>query len=167
MAYPCLNKYYCWHVQSHLGEPYDSTPQKTEKKKRQQKKKTAPHPTPITWGRFCIALGYSDIAQKRSLMLRDKELYISWFNKKHVEAISECDFLYLYDQFPWCFAHWPNGSLVWRYSLRYSQVCSGSIVVTTLDCGPGGSWLESRVGTNILWGSIDCTGITRAFIPLG
>ena len=29
-------------------------------------------------------------------------------------------------------------------------VCSGSIVVTTLDCGPGGSWFESRVGVNIL-----------------
>ena len=39
-------------------------------------------------------------------------------------------------------------------------VCSGSIVVTTLDCGPGGSWFESRVGANILWGSIDGTGLT-------
>ena len=27
---------------------------------------------------------------------------------------------------------------------------SGSIVVTTLDCGPRGSWFESRVGANIL-----------------
>ena len=46
-------------------------------------------------------------------------------------------------------------------------VCSGSIVVTTLDCGPRGSWFESRVGANILWGSIDCKGLTRAFIPSG
>ena len=44
-----------------------------------------------------------------------------------------------------------------------SIVCSGSIVVTTLDSGPGGSWFESRVGANILWGSIDCTGLTRLF----
>ena len=28
-------------------------------------------------------------------------------------------------------------------------VCKGSIVVTTLDCGPGGSWFESRVCANI------------------
>ena len=46
-------------------------------------------------------------------------------------------------------------------------VCSGSIVVTTLDCGPIGSWFKSRVGANILWGSIDCTGLIRAFIPSG
>ena len=26
------------------------------------------------------------------------------------------------------------------------SVCSGSVVVTTLDSGPGGSWFESRVG---------------------
>ena len=31
-----------------------------------------------------------------------------------------------------------------------SQVCSGSVVVTTLDCGPRGSWFKSRVGANIL-----------------
>ena len=36
--------------------------------------------------------------------------------------------------------------------LSRSPVCSGSIVVTTLDCGPRGSWFKSRVGTNILWG---------------
>ena len=30
------------------------------------------------------------------------------------------------------------------------QVCSGSIVVTTLDYKSGGSWFESRVGANIL-----------------
>ena len=30
------------------------------------------------------------------------------------------------------------------------DLCSGSIVVTTLDCGPGGSWFEFRVGANIL-----------------
>ena len=42
-------------------------------------------------------------------------------------------------------------------------VCSGSIVVATLDSGPGGSWFESRVDANILWGSIDCTGLTQAF----
>ena len=29
-------------------------------------------------------------------------------------------------------------------------VCSGSIVVTTLDCGPRGSRFKSRVGANIL-----------------
>ena len=38
--------------------------------------------------------------------------------------------------------------------IQFSQfivyMCSGSIVVTTLDCGPGGSWFESRVGNNIL-----------------
>ena len=34
-------------------------------------------------------------------------------------------------------------------------VSSGSIVATTLDSGPGGSWFESRVGANILWGYID------------
>ena len=28
--------------------------------------------------------------------------------------------------------------------------CSGSIVVTTLDSGPGGSWFESSVGANII-----------------
>ena len=50
---------------------------------------------------------------------------------------------------------------------EYEFVYSGSIVVTTLDCGPGGAWFESRVGANILWGSIDCTGLTRAFILLG
>ena len=48
-----------------------------------------------------------------------------------------------------------------------TKLCSGSIVVTTLDCGPGGSWFESWVGANILWGSIDCTELTRAIIPLG
>ena len=30
------------------------------------------------------------------------------------------------------------------------SVFSGIIVVTTLDCGPRGSWFESRVGANIL-----------------
>ena len=44
---------------------------------------------------------------------------------------------------------------------------SSSIVITTLDCGLGGSWFKSWVGLNILWGSIDCAGLTRAFIPLG
>ena len=39
-------------------------------------------------------------------------------------------------------------------------VCSGSIVVTTLDSGPGGPGFESRVGANILWGSI---GLHRAY----
>ena len=41
------------------------------------------------------------------------------------------------------------------------------IVVTTLDCGPRGSWFESRVGANILSGLIDCAGLTRAGQPLG
>ena len=31
-----------------------------------------------------------------------------------------------------------------------SHVCSGSIVVTTLDCGPRGSRFKSRVDANIL-----------------
>ena len=32
------------------------------------------------------------------------------------------------------------------FRLLPTYVCSGSIVVTTLDCGPGGSWFESRCG---------------------
>ena len=52
-------------------------------------------------------------------------------------------------------------------NLHIFIVCSGSIMVTTLDCGSRGFWFESRLGANILWGSIDCTGLTRAFIPLG
>ena len=36
-----------------------------------------------------------------------------------------------------------------------------------MDCGPGGPWFKSRVGANILRGSIDGTGLTRAFIPFG
>ena len=28
------------------------------------------------------------------------------------------------------------------------DMCSGSIMVTTLDCGPGGLWFKSQVGTN-------------------
>ena len=44
---------------------------------------------------------------------------------------------------------------------------SSNTVFTTLDCGPWGPWFESRVGANILWGSFDCTGLTRAFIPFG
>ena len=45
-------------------------------------------------------------------------------------------------------------------TLRYDIVCSGNIVacmVTSLNCGPGGSWFKSRMGVNILRGSIDCT----------
>ena len=34
--------------------------------------------------------------------------------------------------------------------LNRIPVCSGSIVVTTLDCGPRGSRFKSRVGANIL-----------------
>ena len=49
----------------------------------------------------------------------------------------------------------------------HTDVCIGSIVVTTLDSGPGGPGFESRVGANILWGSIDCTGLTRALHPFG
>ena len=41
---------------------------------------------------------------------------------------------------PWHMAH--IGAL--------SLMCSGSIVVTTLDCGPRGSRFKSRVGANIL-----------------
>ena len=36
-----------------------------------------------------------------------------------------------------------QGLLLWL-------VCSGSIVLTTLDCGPGDFWFEFRVGANIL-----------------
>ena len=38
---------------------------------------------------------------------------------------------------------------LYRY-YKLNAVCSGSIVVTTLDCGPGGPWFKSRVGANIL-----------------
>ena len=51
------------------------------------------------------------------------------------------------------------------HRMRFYYECSGSIVVTTLNCGPGGPWFRSRVGANILWVLIDCTGLSRAFIP--
>ena len=60
-----------------------------------------------------------------------------------------------------------TGHIAYQNLFFCYSVCSGSIVVTTLDSGPGGSWFESRVGANILWDSIDCTGLNRAFIPLG
>ena len=45
----------------------------------------------------------------------------------------------------------------WSRSGQYSGYYSG----------PEDSGFESRVGANILWGSIDCTGLNRAFIPPG
>ena len=62
---------------------------------------------------------------------------------------------------------WASPSMHPNMLDHLTNVCSGSIVVTTLDCELRGSWFESRVGVNILWGSIDCTGLTRAFIPSG
>ena len=41
----------------------------------------------------------------------------------------------------------PHCHKKWNHSF-WSQCVSGSIVVTTLDSGPGGSWFESRVGAN-------------------
>ena len=58
------------------------------------------------------------------------------------------------------FSHSGKGS---RWSCQWSlnkvsTLCSGSIVVTIIDCAPWGPWFESPVGANILWCSIDCTG---------
>ena len=43
-----------------------------------------------------------------------------------------------------------------------TKVCNGSTVDTTLDCGlRGPPWFKSWKGANILWGSINCTGLTE------
>ena len=86
----------------------------------------------------------------------------SWFNEQNNKERAEN--WTLRDASEWGDGLNRLGSIVCSGSI---VVCSGSIVVTTLDSGPGGSWFESRVGANILWGSIDCTGLTRAFIPSG
>ena len=47
--------------------------------------------------------------------------------------------------------------------MEASLMCSSRIVITSLDCEPGGPGFKSEWVT--ICGSIDFTGLTQAFIP--
>ena len=93
---------------------------------------------------YCVKREEFSVAEVSELLnaVDENEVYVYLYDKIEYQSAAYFCIIGLLVIFL-CIVAPPVATRSWR-------VCSGSIVVTTLDCGPGGSRFESRVGANIL-----------------